>query len=146
MSKSNSIFTFSTPHTHVSNPNSAHSYQYSFEPNHNWSSLYAPAPEIQAYLARVSKKYSADRFIKLSHQITECRWDETTAKWNVLVKNLITGESIQDQADVLISARGALNTPAWPNIEGLDTFEGEVMHSARWNQRYTKPSPLPLPQ
>ncbi|PVI07220.1 hypothetical protein DM02DRAFT_513303 [Periconia macrospinosa] len=115
---------------------SAHSYQYSFEPNPNWSSLYAPAPEIQAYLEFVTKKYSVGRFIKLSHQITECRWDDATAKWHVSVKNLTTGETINDTSDVLISARGGLNTPAWPQIDGLSTFKGEVMHSATWNQSY----------
>jgi hypothetical protein len=113
----------------------AHSYQFSFEPNHSWSALYAPAREIQAYLERTAKKYSADRFIKLSHQINDCRWDDKTAKWHVQVKNLKTGEVIQDKADVLISARGNLNNPAWPEIEGLQTFKGEVMHSAKWNER-----------
>ncbi|KAF2675952.1 FAD/NAD(P)-binding domain-containing protein [Lentithecium fluviatile CBS 122367] len=114
----------------------AHSYQYSFEPNHSWSSLYAPSREIQAYLEGVAKKYSADRFIRLSHQITDCRWDDKTAKWNVTVKNLKTGEVIHDRSDVLISARGNLNNPAWPEIEGLQTFKGEVMHSAKWNESY----------
>lgn len=114
----------------------AHSYQYTFEPNPNWSSLYAPSHEIQAYLERTAKKYSADRFIKLSHQVTECRWDDAIAKWNVTVKNLTTGETTHDQSDVLISARGGLNVPSWPAIEGFDTFEGEVMHSAKWNEEY----------
>jgi cation diffusion facilitator CzcD-associated flavoprotein CzcO len=57
------------------------------------------------------------------------------AKWHVTVQNLVTGETLTDQADVLISARGNLNTPSWPDIEGLETFEGEVMHSAAWNER-----------
>lgn len=114
---------------------SAHSYQYTFEPNHNWSSLYAPAAEIQAYLEGVAKKYSADRFIKLQHEITECRWNEKTAKWHITVKNLATGETLQDQADILISGRGNLNTPSWPEIDGLSTFKGELMHSATWNER-----------
>lgn len=114
----------------------SHSYQYSFEPNHSWSSLYAPAPEIQAYIARVATKYSVDRFIKLSHEILKCHWDDATAKWNVTVKNSITGEVINDSSDVVISARGSLNNPAWPQIDGLDGFKGEVMHSAKWNERY----------
>jgi cation diffusion facilitator CzcD-associated flavoprotein CzcO len=112
----------------------AHSYQYSFEPNPNWSALYAPAAEIQAYLEGVAKKYSAGRFIKLRHEIKECSWDEKLAKWNVTVQNLATGDTLHDQADVVISARGNLNTPSWPDIEGLETFIGEVMHSARWNE------------
>ncbi|KAF2190598.1 FAD/NAD(P)-binding domain-containing protein [Zopfia rhizophila CBS 207.26] len=114
----------------------SHSYQFSFEPNLNWSSLYAPSYEIQAYLERVAKKYSADRFIKLSHEITECQWDEYSAKWHVTVKNLNTGEVIKDTSDVLISARGNLNNPSWPDIEGFEIFKGEVMHSAKWNESY----------
>jgi cation diffusion facilitator CzcD-associated flavoprotein CzcO len=51
------------------------------------------------------------------------------------VKNLVTGETIQDTSDVLISARGNLNNPAWPEIDGLNDFKGEVMHSAKWNER-----------
>ncbi|KAL5119011.1 hypothetical protein ACEQ8H_003140 [Pleosporales sp. CAS-2024a] len=114
----------------------SHFYQYSFEPNPAWSSLYAPAAEIQAYLERVAKKYSADRFIKLQHEIKDCLWDETVGKWNVKVQNLATGETISEQSDIVISARGGLNIPSWPEIAGFQTFEGEVMHSARWNESY----------
>lgn len=84
----------------------------------------------------MAKKYSADRFIKLSHEIKSCRWDEKRAKWDVSVKNLVTGNVIEDTCDVLISGRGNLNNPSWPDIAGLDTFKGEVMHSAKWNEKY----------
>jgi cation diffusion facilitator CzcD-associated flavoprotein CzcO len=40
---------------------------------------------------------------------------------------------INDTSDVLISARGGLNHIAWPEIDGLRSFEGEIMHSAKWN-------------
>jgi len=51
-----------------------------------------------------------------------------------LVENVKTGEIIHDDADVLISARGNLNDKAWPKIAGFETFKGEVMHSAQWNE------------
>lgn len=51
------------------------------------------------------------------------------------IENMETGELIRDDADILISARGALNEIAWPKIPGLETFKGEVMHSAAWNQQ-----------
>ena len=79
--------------------------------------------------------YSADRYIKLCHQVEACHWDDKTAKWNITVKNLTTAEVIHDQADVLIQGRGNLNNPSWPEIDGFGTFKGEVMHSATWNQR-----------
>lgn len=54
-----------------------------------------------------------------------------------------TGEKFEEEAEVVIVARGALNDAKWPDVRGLDTFKGEVMHSAAWNQEYvhTKPSP-----
>lgn len=58
---------------------------------------------------------------------------------NITVQNLQTGETIHDDCDVLLSARGALNDIAWPKIPGFETFEGEVMHSAAWNQKFVVP-------
>jgi len=113
----------------------AHSYQYSFNPNTQWSSLYAPAAEIQQYLEGTAKKYGADRFMKLGHKVQECVYDEEEAKWKINVKNLATGEDINDEADILINARGSLNEPNWPDIDGMKSFDGKVVHSAIWDTR-----------
>jgi cation diffusion facilitator CzcD-associated flavoprotein CzcO len=59
----------------------AHSYQYTFSPNPNWSSFYAPAQEIREYLESVVRKYSVERFIKCSHKVVDARWDDKRAKW-----------------------------------------------------------------
>ncbi|KAI9048091.1 hypothetical protein LZ554_007887 [Drepanopeziza brunnea f. sp. 'monogermtubi'] len=114
----------------------SHSYQYSFDPNPNWSAFYAPAKEIWTYLSGVAEKFGVTRFVKLSHRVESCRWDDGAKKWNIAVQNLATGETFQDDADVLISARGGLNEIAWPKIPGFGSFTGEVMHSAAWNQSY----------
>jgi cation diffusion facilitator CzcD-associated flavoprotein CzcO len=39
----------------------------------------------------------------------------------------------QDEGDVVIAATGVLHHPAYPEIEGLDSFEGAAFHSARWD-------------
>ncbi|KAF4633247.1 hypothetical protein G7Y89_g4870 [Cudoniella acicularis] len=114
----------------------SHSYQYSFDPNPNWSALYAPALEIYGYLRGIADKYGVMKYVKLSHKVTSCKWDDLLKKWKITVENTVTGEVIEDDADVLISARGALNDIRWPQIPGLDTFKGESMHSAAWNQEY----------
>ena len=54
----------------------------------------------------------------------------------ITVEKLDTGETYDEESDVVISARGSLNQASWPKIDGLDTFSGEVMHSAKWNQEY----------
>ncbi|TVY37182.1 putative sterigmatocystin biosynthesis monooxygenase [Lachnellula occidentalis] len=114
----------------------SHSYQYSFDPNPNWSAFYAPAQEICEYLQGTADKYGVMRHVKLLHKVTSCRWDEQAKKWNITVENTKTGEVIEDDADVLLSARGNLNDISWPKIPGFETFKGEVMHSAAWNQNY----------
>ncbi|RQM05209.1 hypothetical protein DH86_00004244, partial [Scytalidium sp. 3C] len=59
----------------------AHSYQFSFDPNPNWSSFYAPAKEICAYLTGRAEKYGVMRFVQLSHKVTDCTWNENLKKW-----------------------------------------------------------------
>lgn len=111
----------------------SHSYQYSFNPNPNWSSLYAPSHEIQKYLEETAEKYSVNRFVKLKHEVKDCAYHAGEGKWHITVQGP-DGELFEDTADILISARGALNHIAWPEIQGLDSFRGEIMHSARWNE------------
>ncbi|KAM0424516.1 hypothetical protein ACHAPT_010230 [Fusarium lateritium] len=112
----------------------SHSYQYTFAPNPNWSQSHAPGAEILQYLESVAKRYSVDRFVKTSHKVLETRWDEKLFEWHVKVKNLQTGEILEDRADVVISARGTLNEMSWPGIPGLQDMKIPVMHSAAWDE------------
>src|ERR1700761_2717886 len=80
----------------------SHSYQFSFDPNPEWSSLYAPSWEIRAYLEKVAAKFGADRFIKLRHEVVSCKWDPSRNIWIVKVENLEAGQVIEDEADVVI--------------------------------------------
>lgn len=113
----------------------SHSYQYSFNPKHDWSSLYAPSWEIRDYLQGSAKKYGTERFIKLQHEVKSCRWDRQEGKWHVSVKRP-DGTIFEDTSDMLISGRGLLNDKQWPTIDGLWDFKGEIMHSAGWNEEY----------
>ena len=83
----------------------------------------------------MAEKYGVNRFVKTEHKITHCQWDEQKKKWKIAGIGTKTRETFEDDADILISARGNLNDYAWPSIPGLDSFKGEVMHSAVWNQQ-----------
>ncbi|KAM3415348.1 hypothetical protein BST61_g8877 [Cercospora zeina] len=97
--------------------------------------IYAPSWEIREYIEDTAKKYGADRFIKLQHEVTECRWSQDLGKWFVHVKQP-DGTLLKDRGDILVSARGLLNTKQWPKIPEFERFEGEVMHSAAFNEDY----------
>ncbi|ETS86196.1 hypothetical protein PFICI_00024 [Pestalotiopsis fici W106-1] len=114
----------------------SHSYQYSFVPNPDWSSFYAPQAEIQSYLQNVADRYGVMRFVSLGHEVQSCTWSADTMKWHLKICNLENGHVSDDEADVLISARGNLSLPTWPKLPGLETFGGELMHSASWNANF----------
>ncbi|KAF4943566.1 hypothetical protein FGADI_13324 [Fusarium gaditjirri] len=113
----------------------SHSYQYTFAPNKAWSGFYAPSHEICAYIDGVAEKYGAKRFIHLGHKVTSATWNDTAKKWHVTVETN-AGESFAEEVDVVVAARGSLNTISWPDIPGFDTFKGKKMHSAAWDQEY----------
>ena len=113
----------------------AHSYQYTFAPNPYWSSLYAPGREIQKYLQDVAEKYGATRFIKTQHKVEKCVWDADDKQWHITVQNTSTGETFEESANIVIAARGQLNEVNWPQLPGLDKFQGKLLHSAEWDER-----------
>ncbi len=106
----------------------SHVYSLSFEQNPNWSQRYATSGEIQAYLLDVVAKWDLRAHMRLDTEIVEARFDEDAGAWH-----LKTGFGDQFSARVVIAGVGGLVDPAYPEIPGMSEFEGEMMHTARWN-------------
>ncbi len=105
-------------------------YSFSFAPNPDWSRSFSPQPEIQAYIRRVAEGSGVlDRF-RFRTEVEDARWDEDARVWRVRT----SAGSLT--ADVVVSAAGALSDPKLPDIDGIDSFQGEVFHSARWDHTY----------
>lgn len=109
----------------------SHLYSFSFEPNPNWSRMYAPQPEILAYLKHVAKKHDLLRHVRFHANIVASQFDEARKLWVVKAED---GRVFE--AEILVSGMGGLSNPAVPDIKGLDTFEGTTFHSATWNHDY----------
>ena len=69
-------------------------------------SSYSSAGEIHRYFERVAVKYDLLKYVKLNHQVIKARWDQQEFRWHLTVKNAVTGETITDSGDVLISGGG----------------------------------------
>jgi cation diffusion facilitator CzcD-associated flavoprotein CzcO len=102
-------------------------YSFSGVPNPDWSHRYARQPEILAYLRKTADEQGLRPHIRFNTEMEEARWDEDEALWRIRT----SGDDLT--ARVLISGHGPLIEPKWPDIPGLDGFEGERFHSARWN-------------
>ncbi|MDO8289653.1 MAG: NAD(P)/FAD-dependent oxidoreductase [Parvibaculum sp.] len=106
----------------------SHLYSFSFEPKLDWTRKFAKQPEIHDYQLHVTKKYGLRPFIRFNTEVTESRFDEASALWHITTA---TGETFK--ANLVVSALGQLNRPAYPKIDGMDNFRGEKFHSARWD-------------
>jgi len=109
----------------------SHFYSYSFEPKHDWSRKFGLQHELLGYMEHCVEKYGLAEQIRFNCEVAEAVFDDACNLWTLTLAN---GETLE--AQMVITATGQLNQPAWPNIEGMSDFEGAAFHSARWNHDY----------
>ncbi|EXJ61627.1 hypothetical protein A1O7_02056 [Cladophialophora yegresii CBS 114405] len=110
----------------------SHNYQFSWEPNPDWTEMFSTSSEIRAYLQKCVDKHNLGQYFKLSHNVVGSRWEEATGKWHISVRNHLTNETFEDTCDFFVNAGGILNNWKWPDVPGLHDFRGRLVHSANW--------------
>ena len=105
-------------------------YSYSFAPSAKWSHLFARQPEILSYLEDVSNEFNITSKIEFNNELLNAAWDETRHLW---VLDTTSGQYL---SRTVIFATGPITEAQIPRLEGLDTFTGEMFHSAKWNHDY----------
>lgn len=101
-------------------------YSYSFE-NYDWPNKWSHQPVIKAYLEHCVDTYHLAPHLRFDSPVTAITWDESDAAWDVTVNGTT------ERFDIVVSATGQLSRPRWPAIDGLDSFDGPVFHSAEWD-------------
>lgn len=133
-------------------------YSYSFAQNPKWTSFFPSGSEIVRYLYDVCEKYGLLDKIQLDTGVTGIKWIEEDEEWEVTLEYMAAGagemtskeraklvaekglhavcvKSEIVRAKVVCSAVGGLIEPKEnPNVPGLDTFEGSILHTARWDE------------
>lgn len=117
------------PGAHVDVP--APLYSFSFAPNPRWSRRFAAAPEIQAYMQQVAESEGVLPHCRFGTRIDSAHFDEAAARWVVRA-----GDGRAWQAQFLVCSMGPLSRPRLPDVPGLDTFRGRLLHSARWDPAF----------
>jgi cyclohexanone monooxygenase len=104
------------------------SYQFSFEQRPDWSRTYARGNELKAYADYCADKYAVRPKIRFSTKVLGVEFDEERALWRVQ-----TDPGGQITARFVVNATGVLTVPKPPDIDGVDSFAGITMHTARWD-------------
>src|SRR3546814_17561123 len=63
--------------------------------------------------------------------VEEMTFDETADLWHLSIVG--EGGARQITARYVINAVGALERPVYPDIDGIDSFKGTILHTARWD-------------
>ncbi|MFI0351939.1 flavin-containing monooxygenase [Actinomadura sp. 9N407] len=109
----------------------SHMYSFSFELNPGWTRMFAPQPEIRAYMERTADKYGVREHIRFGSAVDAMEYDEDARRWNV---TLADGEVLTSRA--VVSGVGALHIPSFPDLPGIERFQGTAFHSAEWDHSY----------
>jgi cation diffusion facilitator CzcD-associated flavoprotein CzcO len=105
----------------------SHLYSYSFRPAPDWSRVFAPGEEIHDYLRRAAVEEGIEPHVRYGAEMSSARWSARESRWEV------TTTAGTWWARVLVVAAGRLAEPRIPDVEGLEDFDGPVMHTARWD-------------
>lgn len=109
----------------------SYTYQYAFDEEllaeWDWSELFAGQPELLEYFNTVANKYDLRRDISFNTTVERLQFDEHINTWSIH-----TRKGAVYSARFVIAATGVLSALNFPDIPGLDSFEGEWHHTGSW--------------
>ncbi|HCE41881.1 MAG TPA: 4-hydroxyacetophenone monooxygenase, partial [Alcanivorax sp.] len=106
-------------------------YSFSFAPNPNWSRGYSDGAEILDYIHYLVSAFGLRKHIRFQHNVTALDFDTRRGLWTAELEGR---EPLRARAAVM--AQGPLSNASFPDIEGVDDFQGKKIHSARWDHDY----------
>ncbi|HEX4881041.1 MAG TPA: NAD(P)/FAD-dependent oxidoreductase [Porticoccaceae bacterium] len=109
----------------------SYTYAYSFSDEilkeWNWSEHFAGQPENERYFNFVADKLDLRKDIQFDTKVTAAHFRDDQNQWEVTTE---AGEKLSCR--FLITAIGILSAYQFPRIEGIDSFQGQYWHTARW--------------
>jgi len=107
-------------------------YGYRFKPWRGPS--IAAGEEILGYLDEVIEDYDLGQYIRCRHTVTAASWSTEDRVWTLEVTRGDTGQLLRFTTGFLWMCQGYYNhgKPYQPRWEGIDQFQGVVLHPQRW--------------
>lgn len=92
-----------------------------------WSQRFPGWAELREYYKYVCRKWDLRRDIVFDATVTGARFDEATHMWNITLSG---GDRVH--ARWFVPAMGFAAKKYTPDLKGLDSFRGQKLHTAEW--------------
>jgi len=106
-------------------------YSISFIP-YTFKKRYSPQSELLEYTNYIIDTYDLRKHTKTNQRVTQLSYNEDDFLWHVEIES---GERYT--ARFVIDTSGVLANPHVPDIDGANTFQGALFHTARWDHHVT---------
>ena len=106
-------------------------YSYSFDQNPDWSRSFSGSAEIFDYIKAMVERFNLAQYIRFNQNVTDLAYDDQHGLWRASTES---GEQFSARAAVM--AHGPLSNPSYPDIAGIDRYQGHKIHSAAWDHDY----------
>src|SRR5262249_43143855 len=108
-----------------------HFYSYSFAQTNEWPGFFSTQQVLLDYFRSCVDQLGLRDHIEFGTEVMSAELDEASQRWHMRLRGA-DGVDRTEVADAIVSAVGQLNRPKLPDIRGIERFEGEWFHSARW--------------
>ncbi|MEQ9545442.1 MAG: NAD(P)/FAD-dependent oxidoreductase [Marinobacter sp.] len=106
-------------------------YSYSFDQNPDWSRSFSGSEEILGYIKAMVKRFDLEKYIRFNQNVSDLAFDENQGIWNATTDQ---GDVFSGRAAVM--AQGPLSNASFPDISGIEKYQGHKVHSAAWDHDY----------
>lgn len=93
-------------------------------------------PEILDYMEATVDKFDLRKHMHFEIECLGAQWDALKSRWNVRFRDMRSKLEYVRTATVFISAVGGISYPRDVKFPGMEQFQGEMFHTARWNHQY----------
>jgi cation diffusion facilitator CzcD-associated flavoprotein CzcO len=111
-------------------------YQFSFDEElaREWSfsTIHPDRNQVLRYLQLVAGRYDLRKHYSFSTRVESAVFDDGAGVWNFTTDR---GETVT--AKYFVTGLGLVSAPIFPDVEGIDSFKGEIHHTSRWPQDKT---------
>ena len=99
--------------------------------NYPWKEHYVKQAEVLAYLKHVVEKHDLRKYMRFDTELLAADWSDSDQRWHITT----TGNK-KIIARYAVTGLGLLSTTNYPDIPGLESFEGAMHHTAKWPQGF----------